>query len=48
MRIHRSYIVALSRIQEAGTSSVTLDSGEILPVSSTYKAALRDYLASGK
>lgn len=48
MRIHRSYIVALSRIREAGTSSVTLDSGEILPVSSTYKAALRDYLASGK
>ena len=48
MRIHRSYIVALSRIREAGTTSVTLDSGEILPVSSTYKAALRDYLASGK
>lgn len=48
MRIHRSYIVALSRIREAGTSTVTLDSGEVLPVSSTYKAALRDYLASGK
>ena len=48
MRIHRSYIVALSRIREAGTTAVTLDSGEVLPVSSTYKAALRDYLASGK
>ena len=48
MRIHRSYIVSMSRIREAGTSTVTLDNGEVLPVSSTYKAALRDYLASGK
>lgn len=45
MRIHRSYIVALSRIQEANTSSVTLDGGISLPVSESYRPAFRAWLA---
>jgi len=41
MRIHRSYIVALDRIRSAGSNSVTLDDGTILPVSETYRSLLR-------
>lgn len=46
-RIHRSYIVSLPHILEASAGSVTMDGGTVLPVSDTYKTAIRSYL-SGK
>jgi len=45
MRIHRSYIVALSQIREATVSSVILDGGVTLPVGSLYRAEFKEYLA---
>jgi hypothetical protein len=44
MRIHRSYIISLSRIREANTTSVVLDDGTRLPVSESYRPAFREYL----
>ncbi|MBP5302694.1 MAG: LytTR family transcriptional regulator, partial [Bacteroidales bacterium] len=37
MRIHRSYIVALSHIAEASRTSVRLDNGKSLPVGELYR-----------
>ncbi len=45
MRIHRSYIVGLGRIREAGRDGVTLDDGTTLPVGDLYRQEFRDYLA---
>lgn len=44
MRIHRSYIVALSRIREASAATVTLEGGITLPVSESARPAFRAWL----
>ena len=44
LRIHRSYLVNLSRIRSAGTGSVILDDGTQLPVSDLYRPALKAFL----
>ena len=46
MRVHRSYIINLARIREAGRDGVTLDDGTTLPVGDSYRPAFKDYLAS--
>ncbi len=46
MRIHRSYIVALSHIAEASRTSVRLDNGKSLPVGELYRPAFAEYLSS--
>ena len=46
MRVHRSYIVALSRIREASAVNVVLEEGVIIPVGESYRASFRKYLAS--
>lgn len=46
LRIHRSYIIALSHISEASRTSVRLDNGRTLPVGEMYRPAFADYLAS--
>jgi hypothetical protein len=46
MRIHRSYIIALSYITEASRSEVVLDNDTRLPVGEVYRPAFREYLAS--
>ena len=45
MRIHRSYIVALNRIRESSATSVVLEGDVSLPVSATYRSALRSFLS---
>lgn len=45
MRIHRSYIIALSRIKEANRSEVILDNDTRLPVGEVYRPAFREYLS---
>jgi len=45
MRIHRSCIIPLGRLREAGKGEVTLDDGTVLPVGDLYKQALKDYLS---
>lgn len=47
MRIHRSYIINLTRIREAGREAVTLDDGTTLPIGDSYRPAFREYLSSG-
>lgn len=51
MRIHRSYIISLSHIESANSSSASIHApGKkepvALPVSESYRAAFREYLAS--
>jgi two-component system LytT family response regulator len=46
MRIHRSYIIALSHIAEASRTSVRLDNGKTLPVGELYRPAFAGYLSS--
>ena len=45
MRIHRSYIISLGRLREAGKGEVTLDDGTVLPVGDLYRQAFKDYLS---
>lgn len=45
MRIHRSYIVALDRIRESSATLVVLEGDVSLPVSATYREALRSFLS---
>jgi len=45
MRVHRSYIVNLSRIREVGRDGITLDDGTTLPVGDLYKQEFKDYLS---
>lgn len=42
VRIHRSYLVNLRHIKEAGKAAVTLDDGTALPVGDLYRAAFRE------
>lgn len=44
MRIHRSYIIALSHIKEANRSEVIMDDDTRLPVGEVYRPAFREYL----
>ncbi|MBR4809358.1 MAG: response regulator transcription factor [Bacteroidales bacterium] len=45
LRIHRSYIISLSRLREVGKGEVTLNDGTVLPVGDMYRQGLRDYLS---
>ena len=45
MRIHRSYIVNLDRVQEVGKNRVILDADTYLPIGESYKGVLDDYLS---
>ena len=45
MRIHRSYIIALSHIKEANRSEVVLDNDTRLPVGEVYRPAFKEYLS---
>lgn len=44
LRIHRSYIIALSHLREASKGEVTLDDGTVLPVGDLYRQGLKDYM----
>ena len=44
MRIHRSYIVNLTRIQEVRKNRVLLDHDTLLPIGEMYKEAFQQYL----
>lgn len=44
MRIHKSYIVSLARIQEVSKNRITLDTGKDIPVGDSYRDALADYI----
>jgi DNA-binding LytR/AlgR family response regulator len=44
MRIHRSYIVNLDKIQEVNKNRVILDADTNLPVGDLYKEAFARYL----
>ena len=46
MRIHRSYIVNLTKIQEVNKSRVILDADTSLPIGDLYKEAFQAYLDS--
>lgn len=45
MRVHRSYIVALSRIREASATGIIMEDGATIPVGESYRAAFRTWLA---
>lgn len=45
LRVHRSYIINLARIREAGRADITLDDGTVIPVGDLYRQTFRDYLA---
>jgi DNA-binding LytR/AlgR family response regulator len=44
MRIHRSYIVNLKKIQEVNKNRVIMDSDTYLPIGDMYKEAFNDYI----
>ena len=44
MRIHRSYIVNLNKIQEVNKNRVIMDSDTYLPIGDMYKEAFQQYL----
>ena len=44
MRIHRSYIVNLTKIQEVNKNRVIMDSDTYLPIGDLYKEAFQSYL----
>jgi len=44
MRIHRSYIVNLTKIQEVNKNRVILDANTYLPIGDLYKEAFQTYL----
>ena len=44
MRIHRSYIINLNRIQEVNKNRVILDAQTALPIGDLYKSAFQTYL----
>ncbi|MBQ8713490.1 MAG: response regulator transcription factor [Prevotella sp.] len=46
MRIHRSYIVNLEKIQEVNKNRVILDSDTYLPIGDSYKEQFNQYLES--
>jgi DNA-binding LytR/AlgR family response regulator len=44
MRIHRSYIINLNKIQEVNKNRVIMDSDTYLPIGDLYKDAFQAYL----
>ena len=44
MRIHRSYIINLNKIQEVNKNRVIMDADTYLPIGDNYKDAFNDYL----
>ena len=44
MRIHRSYIINLTKIQEVNKNRVIMDSDTYLPIGDMYKEAFQQYL----
>lgn len=44
MRIHRSYIINLNKIQEISKNRVIMDSGGILPIGDMYRETFFNYL----
>lgn len=48
LRVHRSYIINLARVREAGRDAVTLDDGTSLPVGDSYRPAFKAYLNGTK
>jgi DNA-binding LytR/AlgR family response regulator len=44
MRIHRSYIVNLDKIQEVNKNRVIMDADTYLPIGDIYKEAFQSYL----
>ena len=44
MRIHRSYIINLQKIQEVNKNRVIMDADTYLPIGDNYKEAFNDYL----
>lgn len=44
MRIHRSYIVNLTKIQEVNKNRVIMDKDTYLPIGDMYKEAFQTYL----
>ena len=46
MRIHRSYIVNLTKIQEVNKNRVVMDEHTYLPIGDLYKEAFQQYLNS--
>ena len=44
MRIHRSYIVNLEKIQEVNKNRIILDAETYLPLGDLYKEQFNDYL----
>ena len=44
MRIHRSYIINLNKIQEVNKNRVILDANTYLPIGELYKEAFQAYL----
>jgi DNA-binding LytR/AlgR family response regulator len=46
MRIHRSYIIHLDKIQEVNKNRVVMDADTYLPIGDLYKEAFQNYLDS--
>lgn len=46
MRIHRSYIINLKKIQEVNKNRVIMDENTYLPIGDNYKDALLDYIGN--
>ena len=46
MRIHRSYIIHLDKIQEVNKNRVIMDADTYLPIGDLYKEAFQHYLDS--
>jgi len=46
MRIHRSYIVNLHKIQEVNKNRIIMDADTYLPIGDMYKEAFQQYLDS--
>jgi DNA-binding LytR/AlgR family response regulator len=44
MRIHRSYIINLNKIQEVNKKRVIMDAETYLPIGDMYKEAFQAYL----
>ena len=45
MRIHRSYIINLKKIQEVNKNRVIMDLDTYLPIGENYKNALTEYIS---
>jgi DNA-binding LytR/AlgR family response regulator len=44
MRIHRSYIVNLTKIQEVNKNRIIMDADTYLPIGDLYKEGFQNYL----